>query len=220
MGECAALFSDRERYRMHSLWSHKTAVMSVAAKNSEWAVRNHFESEKPLKYACPYAGCLRGADKAEEIEDHILRHHDIADPTKPKEQSQSEKKKRKQRMVKRKEKEMGDVEIAGVPSLCEAEKRRLEVVWVQAKAKAMDRKNRQSLMHNLVASLVDDTVDKFDATTKRLQKDYQANMERLARQQRRNIHGQLVHSHAVRVIAPPPLDEEMMEGGFDDAEQE
>merc|ERR1712087_544978 len=128
------------------------------------------------------------------------RHHDIADPTKPKQSAQTTKKKEKSKDRKKVQEVMGDVKVKGVPSVSVVEKRRLCVVWAQAKAKAMDRKNRARLMHNLVASVVDDTVDKYDATTKRLQKDYQANMERLARQQRRNIHGQLVHSHAVRVI--------------------
>ena len=36
-----------------------------------------------LPFACPFAGCNRGAHSQQEIQEHICRHHDISDPTKP-----------------------------------------------------------------------------------------------------------------------------------------
>jgi len=35
-----------------------------------------------LNFTCPFAGCVRGGKTDEEIEEHILRHHDITDPVK------------------------------------------------------------------------------------------------------------------------------------------
>eukprot|EP00483_Globobulimina_turgida_P012667 UN12690 len=78
---CNALFSDKYRYTMHTLWAHKEIISSKKAINTNWKILNHFQSDKPLKFAWPYAGCLRGANNPKEIEQHILRHHDITDPT-------------------------------------------------------------------------------------------------------------------------------------------
>ena len=193
--------------------------MVVLNKRSKWSIKSHFEAEKPLKYACPYAGCLRGANSSEEIEDHILRHHDITDPTKPREERKEQKGHQREA---RKEK-VGDVEVLGVPFLSQSEKRKISKVWHESKAKGIDRKNQRNLIKHFVSAIVDDDLDKFDKTTKRLQREYMVNLQRMAAQEPpRNVHGQLinqpVHHRVPRVVPqdlPPPLDDEAMNDDID-----
>ena len=56
--KCGELFPDKARFKMHQLWAHDKVIASKAAfaEESEWKILNHFKSDKPLKYACPYAG--------------------------------------------------------------------------------------------------------------------------------------------------------------------
>ena len=88
--ECHELFGDKYRWKMHQQWAHQTVTVAQSALRTE-KILPHAQCEKPLKYACPYAGCLRGANNSDEIEDHILRHHDITDPTKPRPEAEEKK---------------------------------------------------------------------------------------------------------------------------------
>eukprot|EP00484_Ammonia_sp_Unknown_P029232 CAMPEP_0197025526 /NCGR_PEP_ID=MMETSP1384-20130603/5828_1 /TAXON_ID=29189 /ORGANISM="Ammonia sp." /LENGTH=591 /DNA_ID=CAMNT_0042454063 /DNA_START=40 /DNA_END=1815 /DNA_ORIENTATION=+ len=188
--KCQELFSDKYRYKMHLSWAHQQVIASKIAftDTSEWKMLNHFEPDKPLKYACPYAGCLRGANSSQEIEDHILRHHDITDPTKPKEVALSSKNKKALAASKKKKKQSANsdaeeedmIRIEGVPFLTQMDKRKISKIWLESTSFQIDRKNRQELIKNFVSSVVSENLDRFDSTTKRLQTEYRQNMERLA----------------------------------------
>jgi len=198
--KCNELFSDKYRYKMHKLWAHQQVIASIKATNSNWKILNHFQCEKPLKFACPYSGCLRGANCSEEIEDHILRHHDITDPTKPKQEAMDKTDQQKNKVISKKNDiNIVDVECIGIPYLKQKEKRKISKIWNESKSFPIDRKNRQNLIKNFVASIVDDNLDKFDKTTKRLQREYKQNMERMSNNNNRNIN---------RNNLPPPLIEE------------
>jgi len=68
---------------MHVGWSRTCVVVPV-----NWKGFNPPQEEvlpgRGLPFACPFAGCNRGAHSQQEIQEHICRHHDISDPTKPK----------------------------------------------------------------------------------------------------------------------------------------
>ena len=144
-----------------------------------------------------------GANSSDEIEDHILRHHDITDPTKPKDPVIPKKKDNK----KHKKKKMAnmnadDVNIEGVAHLSHREKGKISKIWFESTSQQIDRKNRQDLIKNFVAAIVDDNLDRFDKVTKRLQKEYKENMERLANA-RQPMHSR---NHNIRIQdIPPPL---------------
>ena len=160
--ECHKLFGDKYRFKMHSLWAHQSVVCSKKAQNEKWHILNHFECDKPLKFACPYAGCLRGANSKNEIEAHILRHHDISDPTKPK--------------IKKKEKRKNEKKIEKKSAFvieCK-EKDKMTKIWNEANESQIDRINQRDLVKHFVASMLSDNLDKFDQTTKRLQRRYRA----------------------------------------------
>merc|ERR1712048_984227 len=155
--QCHKLFGDKYRFRMHSLWAHQSVVCSKRAQNEQWKIVNHFECDKPLSFACPYAGCLRGYNDKKEIEAHILRHHDITDPTKP----QSKKAKEKKEDEKQKEDEEAKDGYA-----------QLTKIWNEANEHPIDRENQRDLVKHFVSSVMSDNLQKFDQTTKRLQRRY------------------------------------------------
>eukprot|EP00486_Rosalina_sp_Unknown_P004597 CAMPEP_0201574886 /NCGR_PEP_ID=MMETSP0190_2-20130828/19669_1 /ASSEMBLY_ACC=CAM_ASM_000263 /TAXON_ID=37353 /ORGANISM="Rosalina sp." /LENGTH=295 /DNA_ID=CAMNT_0048003769 /DNA_START=917 /DNA_END=1801 /DNA_ORIENTATION=+ len=212
---CKELFPDKYRYKMHKEWAHQKVITSKAAisTESEWKILNHFKNEKPLKYACPYAGCLRGANGSDEIEDHILRHHDITDPTKPKEEAVPKKKDKGK--AKKKQKKMADIHeddinISGVPYLSQRAKGKISKIWYESTSQQIDRKNRRDLIKNFVSAIVDENLDRFDQVTKRLQKDFKENMERLANARHIPHHGgggRGNHNNMrnMRNDMPPPL---------------
>lgn len=81
--QCKKQFSDRHRYTMHKSLAHESQTMSVNAYDSHWNILPRFQAFNNFAFECPYSGCLRGSDLESDIEQHILRHHDISDPTKP-----------------------------------------------------------------------------------------------------------------------------------------
>eukprot|EP00485_Elphidium_margaritaceum_P012704 CAMPEP_0202706600 /NCGR_PEP_ID=MMETSP1385-20130828/18994_1 /ASSEMBLY_ACC=CAM_ASM_000861 /TAXON_ID=933848 /ORGANISM="Elphidium margaritaceum" /LENGTH=577 /DNA_ID=CAMNT_0049365111 /DNA_START=104 /DNA_END=1837 /DNA_ORIENTATION=+ len=188
--QCHQLFSDKYRYKMHEAWAHQTVIATKQAlqldetKPSPWNILKHFQSDKPLKYACPYAGCLRGAHCAEEIEDHILRHHDITDPTKPKQEKDKDnggghKKNGKDKTEETTRTTTAVTVLPGIPELSDAERARIDEVWTESTRFQIDRKNRQALIKNFVSAVVCEHLDRFKNTTKRLQIEYKQNLQRL-----------------------------------------
>merc|ERR1712173_477882 len=79
---------------------------------------------KPLSFACPYAGCLRGSNDKKEDE------------------------------------EAKD----GFPQITK--------IWNEANEHPIDRENQRDLVKHFVASVMSDNLQKFDQTTKRLQRRY------------------------------------------------
>merc|ERR1719336_3668815 len=91
-----------------------------------------------------------------EIEAHILRHHDITDPTKP----QSKKAKEKKDDEKEEDEEAKDGYV------------QLTKIWNEANEHPIDRENQRNLVKHFVSSVMSDNLQKFDQTTKRLQRRY------------------------------------------------
>lgn len=207
--QCNELFGDKYRYKMHIEWAHQKVITSKASisKDSEWKILNHFTNEKPLKYACPYAGCLRGANSSDEIEDHILRHHDITDPTKPKPEPVPKKKDNKKGKVKKKMADIhqDDVYAEGIAHLSQREKGKISKIWVESTSQQIDRKNRRDLIKNFVSAIVDGNLDRFDKVTKRLQREYKENLERMAMARHHGPHAGRQSLRHLRQDIPPPL---------------
>merc|ERR1719265_1660063 len=64
-------------------WNNTCVVVPVDWKGSKLK-EPQVPPGRGFLFACPFAGCNRGANTQAEIQDHISRRHDIADPTKPK----------------------------------------------------------------------------------------------------------------------------------------
>jgi len=214
--KCHALFGDKYRWTMHRQWAHQKVVVSKSALRRE-GILNHFHCAKPLKYECPYSGCLRGANSSDEIEDHILRHHDITDPTKPKKKETAKKgAKQKNATARKVDVNADDVKVVGVAFLTQSEKRKISKVWHEAKATRIDKENGLNLIKNFVSAIVDDRLDRFDETTKRLQRNYKTEMERIAANNQRDARlaqSSHVPRHDLLPIPPQQLlvPEEVME---------
>merc|ERR1712228_1084600 len=118
------------------------------------------KNENENEHGCPYSGCLRGANTKNEIESHILRHHDITDPTKEKIKKQTNK---KQQIETKKEEKKISNEMAQITQ-----------IWNEANESQIDRINQRDLVKHFVASMFGGDLQKFDQTTKRLQKRYKA----------------------------------------------
>ena len=80
--KCNSLFADEKSYKMHIELAHEVMIVTEQESKNEWKILDQISFDKVLSFSCPYAGCLRGANTSNEIEDHILRHHDLTDPTK------------------------------------------------------------------------------------------------------------------------------------------
>jgi len=205
--ECGELFGDKYRWKMHREWAHQTVVVAKGALRKR-GILNHAQCEKPLKYACPYSGCLRGANSSDEIEDHILRHHDITDPTKPKVEADGGGgggEKRKETQMKN---ENGEVDVIGVAYLSASAKRKISKVWHESKATRIDKENSINLIKNFVSAIVNDELDRFDETTKRLQRKYATDMEIIAannQKEARLAQSSHVPRHDILPIPPQQL---------------
>jgi len=158
--QCHRQFGDKYRFRMHTLWAHQSVVCSKKAQNEKWKLLNQFDCDKPLSFACPYAGCLRGSNDKNDIEAHILRHHDITDPTKQPVRKQKVKKIEKE--IEEKKVEQDDAEYIQIAK-----------IWNEATEKKIDRECERDLMRHFVSSVMGDNLEKFDETTKKLQIRYE-----------------------------------------------
>lgn len=93
-----------------------------------------------------------------------------------------------------------DVKITGVPYLDNRDKGKISKIWHESTSQQIDRKNRQHLIKNFVAAIIDDNLDRFDETTRRLQREFKQNMERLA-----NIRHHGSNTNIRMPDLPPPL---------------
>jgi len=73
---------------MYTGWAHTRVVVPIDW-NGLKCVDPEILPERGLKFACPFIGCNRGAHSQQEIWEHICRHHDISDPTKPKKRKEA-----------------------------------------------------------------------------------------------------------------------------------
>merc|ERR1712154_97384 len=126
----------------------------------------------------------------------ILRHHDITDPVKPK-QEKIEKKQIQKKIPSKNKDECLEVECVGIAHLSQSEKEKISKVWNDATLKRVNNENQRDLVKHFISSIIDDRLDKFDKTTKRLQRQFEQkdNPQNLNRNNPQNI--------------PPPLTEEV-----------
>lgn len=81
--DCMEEFNRIRDLEMHVGWSHTSAMVPADWKGFKCQEADILPG-RGLPFACPFVGCNRGANSQQEIQEHICRHHDISDPTKPK----------------------------------------------------------------------------------------------------------------------------------------